>query len=317
MRNNAMRISVIASLIVAVHLGVVMMVVSPGCATVKREPPVQPAPVQADIDAQNLPDIPPMPPKVEATPTESSLVLPPVVAQVDVPQTPAADNIYVVQKGDSISKIAARHGVKTADILALNNIADPNKIIVGQKLLLPAYATPSQSKPSAASAADKAPAVQKNAAGQTEYVVQRGDALSKIAKKFGVSQAAIMEANGIKDPNKIYIGRKLIIPAPGAAPAAPAKAAEAPAAPADALPAVDAEPAALDASPADIVAPVAASDDVDTAGCLSYHAVAGDTIDSVVGTFAVDRATFLRINKLAPDATIQAGQELFIPPTGP
>lgn len=314
MRNNAMRISVIASLIVAVHLGVIMMVVSPGCATVKREPPVAqpgPAPVQT---FDNLPDIPPMPPEVDAAPVETSLALPPVVSQVDVPQAPApaGDNIYVVQKGDSLSKIAARHGVKTADILALNNITDPNKIFVGQKLLLPAYATPSQSKPSAAPA-EKTPAVSTNASGQTEYVVQRGDALSKIAKKFGVTQAAIMAANGIKDPNKIFAGKKLVIPAAGEAAPAAAPAEKAPEAPA--TPAADAEPA-VEAAPADIVPEVAAPAEEELVGCIPYHAVAGDTVDSIVSTFAVDRATFLRINRLSPNAVIEPNAELLIPPMG-
>ncbi|MEM7322618.1 MAG: LysM domain-containing protein [Actinomycetota bacterium] len=46
------------------------------------------------------------------------------------------------------------------------------------------------------------------------YVVQAGDTLSVIAEQFGVSTAAISEANGITDINAIQPGQELIIPAP-------------------------------------------------------------------------------------------------------
>ena len=46
----------------------------------------------------------------------------------------------------------------------------------------------------------------------TEYRVAEGDTLSVIAKKFGVSVGAIMDANGLTDPNKIALGQKLRIP---------------------------------------------------------------------------------------------------------
>ena len=44
------------------------------------------------------------------------------------------------------------------------------------------------------------------------YVVQAGDSLAAIARLHGVSLATIMEANGIQDPNLIYVGQKLILP---------------------------------------------------------------------------------------------------------
>jgi LysM repeat protein len=46
-----------------------------------------------------------------------------------------------------------------------------------------------------------------------EYIVKRGDSLSKIANQFGVSVAALVQANGIKDPNMIIEGQRLKIPA--------------------------------------------------------------------------------------------------------
>ena len=49
---------------------------------------------------------------------------------------------------------------------------------------------------------------------QVTYIVKAGDQLARIAARYGVTVKAIQEANGIKDPNLIKVGQKLIIPAP-------------------------------------------------------------------------------------------------------
>ena len=46
------------------------------------------------------------------------------------------------------------------------------------------------------------------------HSVQRGETLSGIALRYGVTVAAISEANGITDPNHILVGQKLKIPTP-------------------------------------------------------------------------------------------------------
>ncbi len=48
----------------------------------------------------------------------------------------------------------------------------------------------------------------------TIYIVQHGDILSAIAARFGVTVQAIVDANGLKDPNHIEPGQRLIIPLP-------------------------------------------------------------------------------------------------------
>ncbi len=47
------------------------------------------------------------------------------------------------------------------------------------------------------------------------YVVRQGDTLRSIALKFGVSVQAIMQVNGISNPNLIYVGQRLVIPTGG------------------------------------------------------------------------------------------------------
>src|SRR4051812_18583708 len=48
--------------------------------------------------------------------------------------------------------------------------------------------------------------------GQTTYVVQRGDNLTRLAERFHTTIAAIVAANGIANPNLILVGQILIIP---------------------------------------------------------------------------------------------------------
>jgi LysM repeat protein len=47
------------------------------------------------------------------------------------------------------------------------------------------------------------------------HVIQRGETLSEIARTYGVTTQAIIEANGVRNPNRIITGQKLLIPVPG------------------------------------------------------------------------------------------------------
>ncbi len=109
-----------------------------------------------------------------------------------------AGQTYTVQKGDILATIARKYGVTVAALQQANNLSNPNKIIVGQKLTIPAGGS---AAPAAASS------------GQTRnYTVQRGDTMSTIAVKFGVTVAALQQANGITNPDKITVGQVLKIP---------------------------------------------------------------------------------------------------------
>ncbi|WP_170270373.1 LysM peptidoglycan-binding domain-containing protein [Heliorestis acidaminivorans] len=45
--------------------------------------------------------------------------------------------IYIVQKGDSLGKIASRYGIKVSDLLQYNDLPDPDLLYVGQRLQIP------------------------------------------------------------------------------------------------------------------------------------------------------------------------------------
>ena len=130
----------------------------------------------------------------------------------------AADPV-VVKPGDTLTAIASRHDVSVADLVAWNAISDPNRIYVGQRLVITSTAAPARaSAPTPPAAA-------------VVHTIQRGESLWGIARRYGTSVAAIVSANAIADPGRIFAGQRLTIPggapAPtsGATPAAPAAAA--------------------------------------------------------------------------------------------
>jgi LysM repeat protein len=49
---------------------------------------------------------------------------------------------------------------------------------------------------------------------EQRYVVREGDSLSSIAERFDVTEAAIIRANNLADPDRILVGQELLIPPP-------------------------------------------------------------------------------------------------------
>ncbi len=108
------------------------------------------------------------------------------------PVASSGGGAYEVQPGDTLSAIAARLGV-SVDSLAAANGLDPSDLLVSGTTL---HAVGG----SAASSA--APAVSSNSGG--DYVVQRGDTLSALAARLGVSVDSLAAANGL-DPSGVLI----------------------------------------------------------------------------------------------------------------
>ena len=100
--------------------------------------------------------------------------------------------VHIVQWGETLSHIALRYGTTVQAIAAANGIVHPNRIYAGQRLTVPCGSAP----PS----------------GGMWYSVRHGDTLSGIAWRYGTSVWAIVQANGIANPNRIYAGQRIFIP---------------------------------------------------------------------------------------------------------
>lgn len=63
---------------------------------------------------------------------------------------PAAEEVYVVQPGDTLLAIATRYGILVDDILNANNLSNPDFVFAGQRLVIPVLGSASRVAPTAA-----------------------------------------------------------------------------------------------------------------------------------------------------------------------
>jgi len=150
-----------------------------------------------------------------------------------------------LQQGETVDMIARRYGVPVSALLSANNLSDPAYVRPGTRLLIPTYqgngsrtaSVPSapalapMSQPPRQPAYQPAPPPVRAAApaparSSRVHVVNAGDTLYSLGRRYGVSHADIARANGLNDNAGLDIGRRLNIPGSGAvasiAPVAPA-----------------------------------------------------------------------------------------------
>ncbi|MCQ1528237.1 LysM peptidoglycan-binding domain-containing protein [Lutispora saccharofermentans] len=96
--------------------------------------------------------------------------------------------IYIVKSGDTLWRISRTYNVSIDSIVETNGIKDPNRLIIGQSLVIP---TP-----------------------DNVHVVKAGETLWQISRMYNVSIPDILGENNIPNPNLIYVGQRIVIPKP-------------------------------------------------------------------------------------------------------
>lgn len=125
------------------------------------------------------------------------------------PASPAPSE-YVVVDGDTVSGIAERFGLATAEVLAFNGLSWSSLIFPGQRLALPGASA-------AATAPSPTPPPE-----ITKHVVAEGETVSGIAAAYGLDVGSVLSANGLGPSSLIFPGEAIVLPLAGTATTAPA-----------------------------------------------------------------------------------------------
>lgn len=100
--------------------------------------------------------------------------------------------VYVVQPGDTLSLIAERFNVSVSELMAANNINDPNVLSAGQELVIPGL---------------------EGVSGVLDTeVVNFGDSLSSILRRTQIPLDLLQKLNHLVSPTQFYVGSSLVVP---------------------------------------------------------------------------------------------------------
>ncbi|MEZ4682828.1 MAG: LysM peptidoglycan-binding domain-containing protein [Caldilineaceae bacterium] len=117
-------------------------------------------------------------------------VLPTAVHAAPTAVQSAQQTTYTVQRGDTLSAIARRYNISVQALINANGLTSTT-IYVGQTLVIPGGSEPGPVYP-------------------ITYVVQRGDTLSTIARRYDTTVQALMQVNHLQSTT-IYVGQRLTI----------------------------------------------------------------------------------------------------------
>jgi LysM repeat protein len=113
---------------------------------------------------------------------------------------------YEIKRNDTFAGVAKKFGVTVSAITAANPGVNPNRLLVGQKIQVPAPSAPPHGTGSLGLPASA------NDPSTITYTVKPRDTLTKIAAAHGTSIKALRSANNLKT-DQINVGQKLKIPA--------------------------------------------------------------------------------------------------------
>ena len=113
--------------------------------------------------------------------------------------SPVPRRVHTVRQGETLRSIALQYGLTTRTLMEVNPEVDPERLQIGQKLLVPAVDS-------------------------VVHVVKRGEMLRTIARDYGIDTTALIRANPDVNPERLIVGQRLTIPLSDAAIEAPSPA---------------------------------------------------------------------------------------------
>lgn len=190
------------------------------------------------------------------------------------PATPPAQKLerYKVVQGDTLTGIAAKHGLTVAQLASYNGIAPDTQVKTNQRLWLVAGKV---------STVNTTPKTTSASAKTATYVVQAGDSLTSVARKYNTTVSDLAALNSLSVTDGLITDQKLQVPA-NVTPTASAKP----------------EPKPAKSQP------------------VKYTIQSGDTLTSVAAKYGLTLEELAAANNLSTEARLIRGASLNIPEAG-
>lgn len=197
------------------------------------------------------------------------------VVLMGVLSTPAtAASYYRVKSGDTLQSIANQYDTTVNTLININNLKDKNDIKVGDRIYL--------TDASAVSYRGKT----------TTYVVQNGDTLSSIARRFNTKVSTIAELNDMgEDFNKLLVGNTIVVPMPTPITISPV----------------------VKKSATDTLTTTVTTTVKTNPATFNYQVKSGETLFGIANKFKVDKNELMTLNGLDYTSKVAIGQNLLIP----
>ncbi|MEM7345415.1 MAG: LysM peptidoglycan-binding domain-containing protein, partial [Chloroflexota bacterium] len=146
---------------------------------------------------------------IVSTPTEAISQQTAVPSPSPTPSPTPEPVIHRVAEGEILGVIATLYNTSVEDIMAINGIADPTLLQIGQELIIPVTPTPVvEITPDPTEPVETPTPVPT----PVTYIVQSGDTLSTIAAEYETTVEAMIVANDLTDASALQIGQTLLIP---------------------------------------------------------------------------------------------------------
>ncbi len=237
----------------------------------------------------------------------------------------ASHTTHVVRPGDTMWHIASAHRVSVGEIQQLNRLTGES-VSIGQTLLIPSPHRSSSTIPASYSPLTPGSSPPASKTSSTTYTVKKGDSLKAIAIRHKTTTSALASANRIKDPNKLLLGQRLVIPgrsssivasntkskplvvAPESSDTIPLPGFGMPATP---------PPAAIAPPPVAPALTPPKSTTTDThRGILAYRVDRSDTVESIAQQFSTTPDRIREMNRLSATTPLKPGDEIMVPAMG-
>lgn len=123
-----------------------------------------------------------------------------------------ADSSYIVKKGDTLYSISRKYQITVPELRAANNLSENDVLKAGAKLVIPAADIENAAALSASKTSDYKKDSSRTSA-TAAYVVQKGDTLYGIARKYNIKLNELLSLNNLDNSSTIKIGQKILVPA--------------------------------------------------------------------------------------------------------